>query len=318
MKILIELPTWLGDAVMSTPAIENMISLFSDIEIHILSFSNTGDLFINHPNVKNIHKIEKNFKNFIFYVANMDKDYDMFLSFRSSPRSIFYKFFVNAKKKYQFSKFRFSKGHQVEKYNSFINHIFGVNLLPKNLKLYSKNTIVENKSYICGINPGAKYGSAKCWQPNKFAELAFLLSKKFQIIIYGGKNDTGVANLIEKKVTNLGVTNIRNIAGKTSIMELVESISSLDLFITGDSGPMHIAAALGIPTISIFGPTKPNETSQWMNSRSFIVKKNFECQPCMKRVCPYGHHKCMNEINVKEVEEKVIDLFHGDRKINET
>ena len=85
-------------------------------------------------------------------------------------------------------------------------------------------------------------------------------------------------------------------------------VANLDLFITGDSGPMHIAASFKIPTVSIFGPTNYIETSQWMNINSTIVKKTLDCQPCMKRTCPLGHHNCMKLIkasDVLEAEEKI-------------
>ena len=78
-------------------------------------------------------------------------------------------------------------------------------------------------------------------------------------------------------------------------------ISNLDLFITADSGPMHIAAAYKIPTVAIFGPTKEEETSQWMNEKGIVVKKNLKCQPCMQRTCPLMHHECMRLIKSKDV-----------------
>ena len=82
-------------------------------------------------------------------------------------------------------------------------------------------------------------------------------------------------------------------------------IANLDLFITGDSGPMHLAAAYQIPTVTIFGPTNAIETSQWMNEKSTVVRKNLECQPCMKRVCPLKHHNCMKLIRPSEVLKEV-------------
>ena len=85
----------------------------------------------------------------------------------------------------------------------------------------------------------------------------------------------------------------------------LENTLSVNLFITGDSGPMHLSAAFKIPTISIFGPTNHHETSQWMNKKNIIVKKNLECQPCMKRTCPLKHHKCMRLIESSEVLEAV-------------
>ena len=80
------------------------------------------------------------------------------------------------------------------------------------------------------------------------------------------------------------------------------------MFLTGDSGPMHLAAAFQIPTVSIFGPTKVNETSQWMNKKNTIVKKNLKCQPCMKRKCPLIHNNCMNLINPDEVLSAIREL----------
>ena len=96
---------------------------------------------------------------------------------------------------------------------------------------------------------------------------------------------------------------------KTTITELINKIASLDSFITGDSGPMHVAAAFQVPTVAIFGPTKDKETSQWMNKKSIVVKKNLDCQPCMKRTCPLQHHNCMNLIKAVDVLDVVDEII---------
>ena len=90
-------------------------------------------------------------------------------------------------------------------------------------------------------------------------------------------------------------------SNKTSISELASQIKGLDLFITGDSGPMHIAASFQIPTVAIFGSTRHQETSQWQNQHSKIAKKNLSCQPCMKRTCPLLHHNCMKMIGSNDI-----------------
>ena len=113
---------------------------------------------------------------------------------------------------------------------------------------------------------------------------------------------------IEKSLIEKGVDNYQNLAGETTIPDLINHISKLDLFITGDSGPMHVAAAFQVPTVAIFGPTKDDETSQWMNEKSIIVKKNLDCQPCMKRTCPLGHHDCMNLIKAVDVLQSIKNL----------
>ena len=159
----------------------------------------------------------------------------------------------------------------------------------------------NGKNKLLGINPGASYGSAKRWYPKEFADVAIDLSSQYDIIIFGGPDEKDIAKDIEKYLIEKGIDNYKNLAAKITINELINQISNLDLFITGDSGPMHLAAAFQIPTVAIFGPTKDNETSQWMNEKSMIVKKNLECQPCMKRTCPLKHHNCMKMVVASDV-----------------
>ena len=154
---------------------------------------------------------------------------------------------------------------------------------------------------ILGINPGATYGNAKRWYPREFSDVIVELSDRYDITILGGGNEIEIAMDIQKIIEEKGVTNYQNLAGKLNISELIHLISRFDLFITGDSGPMHLAAALKVPTVAIFGPTNHNETSQWMNEKSMIVKKNLECQPCMKRTCPLKHHNCMKMVVASDV-----------------
>jgi heptosyltransferase-2 len=134
------------------------------------------------------------------------------------------------------------------------------------------------------------------------------LSDRYDIVIFGGPDEQDIAMDIEKLLIKKDVKNYKNLAGKSTIPELINRISNLNLFITGDSGPMHVAAAFEVPTVAIFGPTKDNETSQWMNKKSLIVKKNLDCQPCMKRTCPLGHHDCMNLIKAVDVLDSVKSL----------
>jgi heptosyltransferase-2 len=211
------------------------------------------------------------------------------------------KFCISSKRKYQFDKNKFIKGHQVEKYNDFINNVININSIPGKLILHTQEKTKNSKNKLLGINPGASYGSAKRWYPKKFADVAINLSSNYDIIIFGGIRENEIASDIEKYLIEKGITNYQNLSAKTSITELISQIANLDLFITGDSGPMHLAAAFQIPTVAIFGPTKDNETSQWMNEKSMIVKKNLECQPCMKRTCPLKHHNCMKMVVASDV-----------------
>ena len=307
MKILIELPTWLGDAAMATPAIENLMSHYGDVEVTLLGSFESIELLKNHSKVIESHILEKNYFK-LHKTINSFGEFDEFFSFRSSLRSKFIKLCISSKGKYQFDKKKYNKGHQVEKYNNFINDSININTSAFRLMLHTEKKIQNKKNKLLGINPGASYGSSKRWYPQKFADVARDLSPQYDIVIFGGPGEKDIAAEIEKYLINYGVKNYKVLAGKTSIKELVFKISNLDLFITGDSGPMHLAAAFQIPTVAIFGPTNDKETSQWMNEKSVVVKKSLECQPCMKRTCPLSHHKCMKGIQASDVMSAVLRL----------
>ena len=306
MRILVELPTWLGDAVMVSPALENLIRFHKGSEVILLGSSTSIEIFKNHPHVSQIQVLDKKYLS-LFNLARRLGKFDKFFSFRNSLRSNILKLFISSNFKYQYKKNNFQNCHQVEKYNNFINKSLNTEFSAGELNIYPDNSLKEKSNLnrkklpMLGINPGASYGSSKRWYPEEFANVAAKLSSQYDITILGGPTEKEIAmdiqNLLEKK----GVENYQNLVGKTNISELIDIISSLDLFITGDSGPMHLAANYQIPTVSIFGPTKDNETSQWMNKKSIILKKNLDCQPCMKRICPLKHHNCMKLIKAKEV-----------------
>ena len=315
MRILIELPTWLGDCVMATPAIENIVNYYSDPKITIIGSNVSLEILKNHPKVIKTIVMDKKYLSLLKTARNLG-EFDVFFSFRSSIRSVFFKIFISSTNKFQFNKNVYQNCHQVEKYNNFINASIGISSSPQELlvqlnsdkyksidffRSQGDKTLIDSPKPILGLNPGAHYGSAKRWNSKKFAMVATELSSKFDILIFGGSGELAITKEIELNLIDNGVNNYHNLGGKTSVAELMQYISKLSLLITGDSGPMHIAASFHIPTISIFGPTADQETSQWMNKKSIIIKKNLDCQPCMKRVCPLIHHNCMKLIEAEDV-----------------
>jgi len=306
MKYLIELPTWLGDAVMATPAIENIRTHDPDAQLILFGSFLSTQLFGEHPNVTKIivDESRKEGNRFwsLYRYAREIGSVDAAISFRGHFASRFLLWMTDAKRKCLYTKKKETERHQVLRYNDFVNHCLGTGYEAGPLKLYLEETSVPtSKRKRLGINPGATYGSAKRWYPEKFARVGAVLSKEYDIVIFGGPGEKDIAADIEKGLKAAGVQNYTNLAGKTSIPELMRQIASLDLFITGDSGPMHLGAAFGIPTVAIFGPTKEKETSPWMNAKSLIVKKEMACAPCMKRTCPLKHHECMKLIGAEDV-----------------
>jgi len=307
MKILIELPSWLGDTVMATPAIENLAGYYDNPEITLLGSDISVETLKNHPKVIKTLVFDKKYTSIFRMLKKLGK-FDVFFSFRSSFRSRLLKLLISSIKKYQYiNNDKFQDRHQVEKYNDFVNESLNTDFSAGRLNVVIGNLIesekisVEKDNLTLGFNPGATYGDSKRWYPEEFVEVGAQLSNKYNIIIFGAPNEKEIAADIEKGLIEKGVTNYQNLAGSTSVEELIYHISTLDMFVTGDTGPMHLAAAFQVPTVAIFGPTKDNETSQWMNDKSTIVKKDLDCQPCMKHSCPLKHHNCMKHIKATEV-----------------
>lgn len=143
-----------------------------------------------------------------------------------------------------------------------------------------------------GLNPGATFGAAKQWYPERFIELGRRLQRK--IVVVGGPAEAELGERVAKGVDGL------NLAGKTSIPRLAAAIARCGLFVTNDTGPMHVADAVGTSTVAIFGPTDWIETPPYGKTHT-IVRHEIECSPCKKRVCPLGHHDCMKKLDVESV-----------------
>ena len=308
MKIFIEIPSWLGDAIMATPAIENLIKTYPEAKITLLGSFVSTQAFEDYPNIEkvivdNTKKDGNRYKNLINLAKSLGK-FDIALSFRRSFSSKFMMFFIKAKKKFNYRRLTKKEIHLAIRYNDFVNKVLNLNNEAGDLKLYFKP--FKYSKPTLGINPGATYGSAKRWYPEEFSKVAISLAFKYDIVIFGGPTETDIAKDIEDELIKRGIRNYQNLAGKTTIPELIEKIAGLDLFITNDSGPMHVAAAYKVKTIAIFGPTKFTETNQWRNDKNgLIVTKNLDCSPCMKRVCPLKHHNCMKTITANDVLKKI-------------
>jgi len=302
--IFIEIPFWLGDAIMSTSAVQNIIKTYPKAQITLLGSYVSTQAFWGYPNIKKVlvdkTREDKNrYKSLIFLAKSVGK-VDLAISFRRSFSSKFMMFFIKAKQKFNYKRLSKKEIHLVIRYNDFINKVLDLNNEVVDLKLYFK-AFSYPKSTL-GLNPGATYGSAKRWYPNEFAKVAIKLSSKYDIVILGGPTETNIAKDIEDELIKQGISNYQNLAGKTTIAQLIEKIAGLSLFVTNDSGPMHIAAAYKVKTVCIFGPTKFTETKQWRNDKNgIIVMKSLPCAPCMKRVCPLKHHNCMKNITADDV-----------------
>ncbi len=313
LKIFIEIPTWLGDAVMTTPSFENITKTYPDAKITLFGSFVSTEALKKHPQIERVIIDEsKKARIRALWIYNLAKSlgkFDMSFTFRQRFYPKLLQLFLNSKKKFIYKRYTKELRHQVIRYNDFVNYSLKINSNPKELKLYHTPKRYPKKTL--GLNPGATYGSAKRWYPKRFALVAKELSSKYDIVIFGSSGEMDMANEIENILKENSVTNYQNLAGKTSVSELIEHIAGLSLFITNDSGPMHIASAYEVPTIALFGPTKYKETSPWKNKNAKIIRYELECSPCMKKSCPLKTHECMRKISVKDVLDMTftINLF---------
>lgn len=147
------------------------------------------------------------------------------------------------------------------------------------------------------LGAGASYGSAKCWPPARFAEVTDRLAWQYDadVILFGAAAEAEVSAAISSEMRRAPV----NLTGKTAIADLPALLSRCHLFIGNDSGAMHVAAAVGLPVVAIFGPTDPNDTAP-VTPRCTIVQNKPHCSPCFLRRCPIDH-RCMTRITPEAV-----------------
>ena len=164
---------------------------------------------------------------------------------------------------------------------------------------------IGREGFIVGLAPGAAYGPAKRWLPERFAAVGDRLIEDLsaQVVLFGSNEDRKSADLVQQHANHRFI----NLAGKTNLKEAIAAISKCSLFISNDSGLMHIAGALNIPTVAIFGSTNPVTTSP-VGDRSVVIYKGASCSPCLKETCPTDF-RCMEMISVEEVCETARGLL---------
>ncbi|GAB6905989.1 Lipopolysaccharide heptosyltransferase II [Desulfosarcina cetonica] len=157
-----------------------------------------------------------------------------------------------------------------------------------------------------GLNPSATFGPAKQWFPERYAQLGDRLHRELgaTILIFGGPADKELGRGICRQMTVPAI----DFSGQTSLGTAMALIGRCRAFVTNDSGLMHVAAALSIPQVAIFGSTNHTTTSPF-SANSRIVRVPIACSPCMQPVCPLGHMNCMRQVSVDRVADAVKDLL---------
>lgn len=324
MKILLRLPTWLGDGVMATPTLEALKTHYPQAEFTLVGSPASVGLFQRDKDITTTYidssKESNNRLKALYKLAKEIGKHDIAITFQNNLPSALLLFLTKSKIRigYQgnFRSILLTHAlkpqkhlHQVYQYLNLLSPL-QISVSNPKLSLYAKPD-KRGKRVRIGISPGAKYGSAKRWCEAYFIEvIATLLQKGYEVLLYGGKDEIEGNTRIIKALQSISpLTNLHNLTNQTSISELIDSISSLDLFLTNDSGAMHIASSQNIPLIALFGPTDCTETSPFnTQNKQIILNKHLSCSPCKKRECPLQHHNCMKLITPDEVLNQIFGL----------
>ncbi len=217
--------------------------------------------------------------------------------------------------------------HQVYYYQNIIDHLEDYNssdgkkeklthLIPKITlketeliwaKKFLEDTLTPGSPFV-GIAPGASFGPAKKWPLENFTGLLnkYIELHKAVPVILGGDGDKEDAKKISEGLTTRHI----NLVGKLTLRQSMAVMSLLNVFITNDSGPMHIASAMGVSTVALFGSTSSTHTGP-LAKNTIVVYDGIECSPCFKRTCPYGHYDCFKGLTVDRVYDEC-EKIRGD------
>jgi heptosyltransferase-2 len=162
---------------------------------------------------------------------------------------------------------------------------------------------------VIGVSPGAAYGGAKRWIPERFAEAAVHVARERRaaVAVFGSEQERAICEEVRLAVESKGVKCF-NFVGKTCLAQFIEMAAACEVYLTNDSGPMHIASALGVPTVAIFGATDAMATGP-TGAHSRVIREPVECSPCLLRECPIDH-RCMTRVSAERVTEAAMELVN--------
>lgn len=168
---------------------------------------------------------------------------------------------------------------------------------------------INQKQKMLVLCAGAEYGTAKRWFPEHFAALArYYGAENWQVILLGSQKDFAISEEIKQLSNNIGM----NLCGQTSLSEAIDLLSYADSVVCNDSGLMHLAAAVDVPVVAIYGSSSPKHTPP-LSTRARIASLNLSCSPCFKRECPLGHTNCLRLLYPEQVirlQKELSDMAH--------
>jgi heptosyltransferase-2 len=322
-NILVRAPNWVGDAVMALPVIPGLTCLFPQARITVLAVPRVAPLFQAHPQVTDI----------IVYPSGREKwrllfglrgRFDLGLVLPNSLESALSLWLAGAKARVGYNTdgrrvflTAALDGRQNLKGLHTVFYLLGVlrafgeisDFTPPSLYL-TASEVAEAQALLTlhageaqgpwvALSPGAAYGPAKRWPPERFAAVGARLREELggQLVLLGGPEDRPVAEEVKRYLHE----ECLDLVGRTTLRQAMAALSRMKLLITNDSGLMHMAAALEVPLVAVFGSTDPHATRPFTD-KATVIYHGLSCSPCLKRTCDIGY-PCLTEVDVDEVYE---------------
>jgi heptosyltransferase-2 len=333
-KILVRATNWVGDAVMSLPALRALHQRFPEAEISILAKPWVADLYGREPFCHRVipytpsSLIEKykaaralrseNFEVAILLQNAFEAAAVAFLAriperigYGRDGRSLLLTKAITVPKKGEIPH------HERFYYLELLRRAGILERMPESEMIRLDGAPAARAAGIArfrelgmgetivGVSPGAAYGTAKQWLPDRFAAAASRVAMDLggRIAVFGSASERELCDSVAQSCR----VPAKNFAGETTLKEFIEMAAACRVYITNDSGAMHIAAAAGVPTVTVFGATDDTTTGP-TGPLARVVREPVECSPCLKRECPIDH-RCMTRVEADRVAQTALDLL---------
>ena len=336
-KVLIRSANWVGDAVMSLPAIASVRRTLPQAEIFILAKPWVAEIFEKNPVVDRVSiyqspGIHQGLRGKWRLARQLKKEgFELAILLQNAFEAALISFLAGIPRRAGYNTDarafilthpvamtgKIKRGHQVDYYLEMVGslgfqraHAVPSLQVSAERQEEARRTLescgIEESHGLVGISPGATYGSAKEWFPERYAELADRIARDSgaRILMFGSGGDKEVAAQVRQSAR----VPLIDLTGMTTLAQAMALIARCRLFITNDSGLMHAAAALGVPVMAIFGSTDPERTGP-RGEVCRVVRRPVPCAPCLKSECPEDR-KCMKLITVGEVFEEVKKMWN--------
>jgi heptosyltransferase II len=317
-RILIRSSNWLGDAVMSVPAVRAIKDGRPDVHVTIAAPDKIAPMWKLIPEVDAIIPLSEGSIFQVVRQLRQQKPFDVAILFPNSlrvaleswlsgiPRRVGYRGHCRSWLVNQIVREPRKPGPPEHHSLRFLRIARACGAETSNIEVPKPNQISNIKHQtLIGLCPGAEYGPAKRWLPERFAEAAAKITEQSsaQWILLGTKNDAAIGEQIAASIGDHCVNRI----GQTTLDQLIDELRRCRLLLTNDTGTMHLAALLGVPVVAVFGSTEPRLTGPLGNGHT-ILRHHVECSPCFLRECPIDL-RCMKAVSADEVAGAVLSML---------